>query len=274
MKLRHLTNIHKRLQRILSNRPNRGQHHPCSNRRACHKQKPATDPILRRNANPGHRPGKTELPQRDEQRCNELPLWPQQESRVPKSPARTQPQEARFSRAPSTGLREIAHTSTRQAPPKRTPQNESAPQLAKRSARETPKAVRLLARPPATSPATSKYPSPAAKQNCVNDFVPDITNRRSPSPANAAHTKSHELANQAAAVRLSRKNETVVRAGRRDQSPITHGAALGISRAAYQIRTKRHHNPRPKQKKHFNNSEVNARRETRKREHNPNSCTN
>src|SRR5208282_1699696 len=59
-------------------------------------------------------------------------------------------------------------------------------------------------------PATSKYPSPAAKQNCVKDFVPEVTNRRKPSPANAAHTRSHELANQAAAVRLSRKKEALV----------------------------------------------------------------
>src|SRR5208282_3950213 len=60
------------------------------------------------------------------------------------------------------------------------------------------------------APATSKYPSPTAKQNCVNDFIPTVTKRRSPSPANPAHTKSQELANHAATIRLSRKNETVV----------------------------------------------------------------
>src|SRR5580692_1499732 len=58
--------------------------------------------------------------------------------------------------------------------------------------------------------ATNKYPSPAAKQNCVKELLPEITNRRTPSPAKPAHTKSHELANQAAAVWLSRKKETVV----------------------------------------------------------------
>jgi hypothetical protein len=44
----------------------------------------------------------------------------------------------------------------------------------------------------------------------VKDFVPEVANRQKPLPANPAHTKSQEPANQAAAVRLSRKNETVV----------------------------------------------------------------
>ncbi len=69
------------------------------------------------------------------------------------------------------------------------------------------------------APATSRYPSPAARQNCAKDFVPEITNLRKPSPANPAQTKSQELANQAAAMRFSRKNETVVSKAAANNAP-------------------------------------------------------
>src|ERR1700691_2299577 len=60
-------------------------------------------------------------------------------------------------------------------------------------------------------PATSKYPSPTAKQNCENDFPLDRAKRRNPSKAKPAHTKSHAPAKHAATIRLFRKNETVVK---------------------------------------------------------------
>src|SRR5271169_3096889 len=49
-----------------------------------------------------------------------------------------------------------------------------------------------------------------------------------------------------------------------------HRAALGGSYASHQIGAERHHDPWPKQKQDFNDAEVNARRETSKRESKPN----
>jgi len=68
-------------------------------------------------------------------------------------------------------------------------------------------------------PATSKYPSPAAKQNCENDFSRDRTRRRNPSKANPAHTKSHAPAKPAATIRLFRKNEMVVKVAAARSTP-------------------------------------------------------
>src|SRR5271168_4387049 len=269
MELRHLPDIYKRLQGILANRPHSCQRHPCGHRPACNEKQLASAPPFGKEPHLDHPRSQSNLPHCNQDRRDQFHLRPKQKCEPQNSrPAHNSNQR----NAQKTGASTLAPSFISQ------PGQHRRSKSRKMKMHPGQQNNRLM-KPHERNPRSrSHQPYPCHKQISFSDGKTKL--RKGLSPCN--HKTPQSILRKRSARHEPRTCETRSpipvadeerNSGQRSsckQHPVAPTAPWRNPSAYYQIRAKWHHNPRPQQKKHFDNPKMNPRRKANQRQDNPN----